>query len=35
MQFYIIGVYNSTEQGFFDKLIENKIDMLKPDGSHY
>lgn len=26
MQFYTIGVYNSTEQEFFDKLIENKID---------
>lgn len=26
MEFYTIGVYNSTEKEFFDKLIENKID---------
>lgn len=26
MHFYTIGVYNSTEQEFLDKLIENKID---------
>ena len=26
MEFYTIGVYNSTEKDFFDKLIENRID---------
>ncbi len=26
MEFYTIGVYNSTEQDFFDKLLENNID---------
>lgn len=26
MKFYTIGVYNSTEQEFFNKLIENNID---------
>ncbi|GAK37941.1 DUF488 domain-containing protein [Bacteroides graminisolvens] len=26
MRFYTIGVYGSTEQSFFDKLKENKID---------
>jgi uncharacterized protein (DUF488 family) len=26
MEFFTIGVYNSTEKSFFDKLIENKID---------
>jgi uncharacterized protein (DUF488 family) len=26
MEFYTIGVYNSTEKEFFDKLIDNKID---------
>lgn len=26
MEFYTIGVYNSTEQEFFDKLTENRID---------
>lgn len=26
MEFYTIGVYNSTEMGFFDKLINNNID---------
>jgi len=26
MNFYTIGVYNSTEKEFFDKLINNKID---------
>lgn len=28
MEFYTIGVYNSTEQAFFNKLIENKIDIF-------
>lgn len=28
MIFYTIGVYNSTEQEFFKKLIENKIDLF-------
>jgi uncharacterized protein (DUF488 family) len=26
MEFYTIGVYNSTEKDFFDKLTQNKID---------
>jgi uncharacterized protein (DUF488 family) len=26
MEFFTIGVYNSTEMEFFDKLIKNKID---------
>ncbi|MGB1450273.1 MAG: DUF488 family protein [Marinirhabdus sp.] len=26
MEFFTIGVYNSTEQGYFNKLIENSID---------
>lgn len=26
MEFYTIGVYNSTEEEFFDKLIQNNID---------
>lgn len=26
MEFFTIGVYNSTEKEFFDKLIENNID---------
>ena len=26
MEFYTIGVYNSTEKELFDKLIDNKID---------
>lgn len=26
MEFYTIGVFNSTEEEFFQKLIENKID---------
>jgi uncharacterized protein (DUF488 family) len=26
MEFFTIGVYNSSEQEFFNKLIENKID---------
>lgn len=26
MEFFTIGVYNSTEQEFFNKLIENRID---------
>lgn len=26
MEFFTIGVYNSTEEDFFNKLIENKID---------
>lgn len=26
MEFYTIGVYNSTEQEFFDKLIQNNVD---------
>lgn len=26
MEFFTIGVYNSTEKEFFDKLIENRID---------
>lgn len=26
MEFFTIGVYNSTEQEFFNKLVENKID---------
>lgn len=26
MEFYTIGVYNSTEQEYFDKLTENSID---------
>ena len=26
MRVYTIGVYNSTEQDFFEKLIENRID---------
>ena len=26
MEFFTIGVYNSTEKEFFDKLIKNKID---------
>jgi uncharacterized protein (DUF488 family) len=26
MEFYTIGVYNSTEKEFFDKLIQNNID---------
>jgi uncharacterized protein (DUF488 family) len=26
MEFYTIGVYNSTEQQYFDKLTENNID---------
>ncbi|HEX9826934.1 MAG TPA: DUF488 domain-containing protein [Flavobacteriaceae bacterium] len=26
MEFYTIGVYNSTEQQFFNKLVENRID---------
>lgn len=26
MEFFTIGVYNSTEKSFFDKLTENKID---------
>lgn len=26
MEFFTIGVYNSTEKEFFDKLLENKID---------
>ena len=26
MKFYTIGVYNSTEQEFFNKLIKNNID---------
>ena len=26
MEFFTIGVYNSTEKEFFDKLIQNKID---------
>ena len=26
MEFFTIGVYNSTEKEFFNKLIENKID---------
>ena len=26
MEFFTIGVYNTTEQTFFDKLIQNKID---------
>lgn len=26
MEFFTIGVYNSTEQEFFDKLVENNID---------
>jgi len=26
MEFYTIGVYNSTEKSFFDKLTENNID---------
>lgn len=26
MEFYTIGVYNSTEQEYFDKLTENRID---------
>jgi uncharacterized protein (DUF488 family) len=26
MQFFTIGVYNSTEKNFFDKLIVNRID---------
>ncbi|MDB5130765.1 MAG: Fe-S cluster assembly protein HesB [Mucilaginibacter sp.] len=26
MEFFTIGVYNSTEQEFFDKLTENRID---------
>jgi len=26
MEFYTIGVYNSTEKEFFDKLTENNID---------
>lgn len=26
MEFYTIGVYNSTEKEFFDKLTKNKID---------
>jgi len=26
MEFYTIGVYNSTEKEFFDKLTKNNID---------
>lgn len=26
MEFYTIGVYNSTKEDFFNKLLENKID---------
>lgn len=26
MEFFTIGVYNSTEQDFFNKLVENRID---------
>jgi len=26
MEFFTVGVYNSTEQEFFNKLVENKID---------
>ena len=26
MEFYTIGVYNSTEKEFFDKLLQNRID---------
>ena len=26
MEFFSIGVYNSTEQEFFDKLTDNRID---------
>ncbi|MBK6496895.1 MAG: hypothetical protein IPG00_01480 [Saprospiraceae bacterium] len=26
MEFFTIGVYNSTEQVYFDKLTENRID---------
>ncbi len=26
MEFFTIGVYNSTEQEFFNKLVENRID---------
>ncbi len=28
MEFYTIGVYNSTEEFFFKKLTENKIDLF-------
>lgn len=28
MKFYTIGVYNSTEQEFFNKLIKNNIDVF-------
>lgn len=28
MKFYTIGVYNSSEEVFFQKLIENKIDLF-------
>ena len=26
MEFFTIGVYNSTEKEFFDKLVDNRID---------
>ncbi len=26
MEFFTIGVYNSSEKEFFDKLLENNID---------
>ncbi len=28
LEFFTIGVYNSTESDFFNKLIENRIDMF-------
>lgn len=28
MEFFTIGVYNSTEIDFFNKLTENKIDLF-------
>ncbi|MDR1895208.1 MAG: DUF488 domain-containing protein [Prevotellaceae bacterium] len=28
MKIYTIGVYGSTEKAFFDKLVENRIDMF-------
>lgn len=28
MEFYTIGVYNSTEQEFYEKILDNKIDFF-------
>jgi uncharacterized protein (DUF488 family) len=28
MEFFTIGVYNSTEKEFFDKILDNKIDLF-------